>query len=80
MRPEWTRLERPGQAPAVWGDAQPRFDSAVLGPHFEELYQDWAARFADDAILDGQGRVVELLHVTAPADRNTFVYGDLPLA
>lgn len=28
---------------------------------------------------DSQGRAVELLYVTAPADRNVFIYGDLPL-
>ncbi len=72
MRPEWTRLERPGQAPAVWGDAQPRFDSAVLGPHFEELCRDWAARFAEDVILGGRAVGAASAVVNDRARRRTW--------
>ncbi len=41
MRPQWARLERPGNAVAVWRDVQPRFASAVLGPHFKTLCRAW---------------------------------------
>ncbi|HWM06390.1 MAG TPA: hypothetical protein VNP92_28955 [Actinophytocola sp.] len=58
MRPEWARLERPGQAETVWADARARFDSAVLGPHFEQLCRDWADRFAADATLGGRAATV----------------------
>jgi len=58
MRPEWTRLERPGQAETVWADARARFDSSVLGPHFEQLCRTWAARFADDATSGGRAAAV----------------------
>ena len=58
MRPEWTRLERPGQAGTVWADARARFDSSVLGPHFEQLCRTWATRFADDATHGGRAAAV----------------------
>lgn len=54
MRPEWARLERPGQAETVWADARACFDSAVLGPHFEQLCRDWVTRFVDDASVGGR--------------------------
>lgn len=72
MRPEWTRLERPGQAPAVWAAARPRFDATVLGPHFEELCRDWAARFADDAVLGGRAAGAGSAVVNDPARRRTW--------
>jgi len=72
MRPEWARLERPGQAGRVWGEARPRFESAVLGPHFEELCRSWAAHYADDATLGGAGAAVNSGIVNDPAVRRSW--------
>lgn len=45
MRPAWTRLERRHGA-QVWRSARRRFESALLGPHFEQLCRNWVAEFA----------------------------------
>lgn len=52
MRPAWTRLERRQGAP-VWGGARRRFESGVLGPHFEQLCRSWVAQFAAPETLGG---------------------------
>ncbi|MGH3838768.1 MAG: hypothetical protein ACRDSF_24195, partial [Pseudonocardiaceae bacterium] len=72
MRPEWARLERPGQAERVWADARARFESAVLGPHFEQLCRDWAARFADDATVGGRAATVTSGVVNDAARRRSW--------
>lgn len=72
MRPEWARLERPGQAETVWAGARARFESAVLGPHFEELCRDWTARFADDATIGGRAATVTSGVVNDAARRRTW--------
>lgn len=72
MRPEWARLERPGQAETVWADARARFDSAVLGPHFEQLCRDWAAHFADEVTVGGRAATVTSGVVNDAARRRTW--------
>ncbi len=52
MRPAWTRLER-RQGAQVWRSARRRFDSALLGPHFEQLCRTWVAEFAAPETLGG---------------------------
>ncbi|MBV9140613.1 MAG: ATP-binding protein [Pseudonocardiales bacterium] len=52
MRPAWTRLERRHGA-QVWLSARPRFESALLGPHFEQLCRTWVAEFAAPETLGG---------------------------
>jgi hypothetical protein len=42
MRPEWSRLEL-GKAEAVWRESAPKFDSRVMGPHFEQLCRAYTA-------------------------------------
>jgi AAA+ ATPase superfamily predicted ATPase len=42
MRPAWGQLERPGSAERVWAVSRSRFESQVLGPHFESLCRRWA--------------------------------------
>lgn len=46
MRPDWVRLET-GYAEAVWRNAQARFLSQVVGPHFEQLCREWIMSRAD---------------------------------
>ncbi|MGH3815819.1 MAG: ATP-binding protein [Pseudonocardiaceae bacterium] len=72
MRPDWARLERPGQAQTVWNDARARFESAVLGPHFEQLCRDWAERFADDTTLGGRAGTVAAGVVNDAGRRRTW--------
>ena len=52
MRPAWTRLERRHGA-QVWRSARRRFESTVLGPHFEQLCRTWVAEFAAPETLGG---------------------------
>jgi AAA+ ATPase superfamily predicted ATPase len=50
MRPEWSRLERRGQAAQVWRDSARRFTAAVVGPRFEQVCRDWIAAYAPPEI------------------------------
>jgi hypothetical protein len=43
MRPVWTQLEQ-RQAAAAWQRQLPTFSAKVVGPHFEAICRDWAAR------------------------------------
>jgi len=52
MRSTWTRLER-RQGAQVWRSVRQRFESAVLGPHFEQLCRTWVAEFAAPETLGG---------------------------
>lgn len=52
MRPAWTRLER-RQGAQVWRSARRRFESAILGPHFEQLCRTWVAESAASETLGG---------------------------
>lgn len=38
----------------AWADAQPRFRTHVLGPHFERLCRDFTFRFASPATIGGK--------------------------
>ncbi|NEC91886.1 ATP-binding protein [Streptomyces sp. SID12501] len=44
-RPKLALLDR-GMAEYVWETARPRFLSAVVGPHFEQICREWVAHFA----------------------------------
>ncbi|MGQ0465321.1 MAG: ATP-binding protein [Sporichthyaceae bacterium] len=72
MRPAWSRLERPGNAPAVWADARSRFESLVLGPHFERLARVWAADFAAPTTFGAAPATVGHAVVNDPARRRTW--------
>lgn len=52
MRPAWTRLER-RQGVQVWRSARRRFESALLGPHFEQLCRTWVAESAAPETFGG---------------------------
>ncbi|MBW1601344.1 ATP-binding protein [Streptomyces sp. JJ66] len=53
MRPVWDQLERPGNAARVWRASRRRFDSKVLGPHFEQICREWALHHADPDLFGG---------------------------
>lgn len=72
MRPEWTRLERPGNAATVWAQARARFLSGVVGPHFEQLCRTWSAQFADPRTFGGAVASVGAGVVNDPSRRRTW--------
>ena len=46
------------RAAEAWSYARSRFESGVLGPHFEDLCREWVRRFASPSTLGGRaGRV-----------------------
>lgn len=53
MRPVWARLERPGRGKQIWADSQDRYQTTVLGPHFERLARTWVRDFASAQTLGG---------------------------
>lgn len=56
MRPEWRSLEL-GEAGRVWSDAKPRFESQVMGPHFEKLCREHAMLAGSELFGSPAGRV-----------------------
>lgn len=50
MRPEWSRLERRGQAAQAWRDSNHRFATGVVGPRFEQVCRDWVHAYAPPEI------------------------------
>jgi len=50
MRPEWSRLERRGQAAQVWRSSAHRFTTSVVGPRFEQVCRDWMQAYAPSEI------------------------------
>jgi uncharacterized protein len=53
MRPEWSRLERRGQAARVWQDSARRFAGSVVGPQFEQVCRDWVQDYAPEEVAGG---------------------------
>jgi hypothetical protein len=43
----------------AWRAAAPRFSSAVLGPHFEQLAREFTLRYADGDLVGGTPAIVE---------------------
>lgn len=71
MRPEWTRLERPGAGAQVWRQSKERFSSLLLGPHFEELCRWWVSAHASGETLGGMPVRVASAVVNDPKRRET---------
>jgi uncharacterized protein len=53
MRPVWARLERPGRGEQTWADSQDRYQTTILGPHFERLARSWVRDYASAETLGG---------------------------
>ena len=66
VRPNWSRLERPGGAGAVWADVDTTMRSAVVGPAFEDIGREWVMSHASPDTLGG---VVADVGRTVVADR-----------
>ncbi|MFE4576590.1 AAA family ATPase [Streptomyces chartreusis] len=71
MRPEWSDLERPGQAPLVWERSQATFRSKVVGPHFEQVCRTWIRWYAAEDTLGGLRTRVESGTVPDPAAKTS---------
>lgn len=69
MRPQWSDLERPGYAEAVWDRAQPTFSSKVIGPHFEDVCRTWARWYAAPETFGGHRHRVESGTLPDPGTR-----------
>jgi hypothetical protein len=71
MRPVWDQLERPGSAARVWSASQHKFDSQILGPHFEQVCRTWALNHADPDMLGGLPAKVASGTVQDPEQRKS---------
>ncbi len=52
IRPDLHRFES-RQTQAAWSDARGRFESGVMGPHFEVIARAWTSRYASPDSLGG---------------------------
>lgn len=70
-RPRRPLLDR-GMAEQVWAQARPRFLSAVVGPHFEQICRDWVTHFAAPETFGGMPTDVTYGTVPDQAERTNF--------
>jgi DNA-binding transcriptional ArsR family regulator len=76
MRPEWSRLERRGQAAQVWQDSTRRFAGSVVGPRFEQICRDWMQDYAPEEVAGGV--VAQVCHgVINDSERKTAQQVDI---
>lgn len=71
LRPDIARFEV-RQTREAWANAEPRFKSQVLGPHFESLARSWTGRYASARTLGGRPRRVGFVQVSDPAAKRSF--------
>lgn len=53
QRPDWAEWERARDSARLWKRRQHRFDSNVLGPHFEQICREWAFSYAPEQTFGG---------------------------
>jgi AAA+ ATPase superfamily predicted ATPase len=58
------------RAADAWADAQARFATHVLGPHFEDLARRWTIRYASEQTTGGRLARVGATQVNDPAGRS----------
>jgi hypothetical protein len=58
------------RAADAWADAQARFATHVLGPHFEDLARHWTIRYASEQTTGGHLARVGATQVNDPAGRS----------
>lgn len=71
VRPDQARFQQ-RRTREAWDSAAARFDTQVLGPHFEELAREWTRRFASPETLGGRPRRVGFTSVNDPIGRERF--------
>ncbi|MEV0712515.1 AAA family ATPase [Nocardia aurea] len=82
-RPDWTKWERARDSARLWKRRRHRFESNVLGPHFEEVCRNWVADYAADTVFGGPITRVGSGMVNDPVSKTTHevdvvVFGELP--
>ncbi|MCP2317310.1 hypothetical protein APR12_002656 [Nocardia amikacinitolerans] len=83
QRPDWTEWERGRRTARLWERRRHRFESNVLGPHFEEVCRAWVADYAPEDFFGGHVTRVASGMVNDPAQQTTHevdiaVFGELP--
>jgi uncharacterized protein len=68
-RPDLARFEE-RRAVEAWADAQQRFSTHVLGPHFEDLARLWTMRYASEDTAGGRLVRVGATQLNDPAGRS----------
>jgi len=71
IRPDQARFDARRTAEA-WADAQDRFRSQVLGPHFETLARHWTATYASRKTLGGVARRVGFVKVDLKGEQRGY--------
>ncbi|MFF0451787.1 ATP-binding protein [Nocardia africana] len=71
LRPDWAQWERGRDTDRLWRRRRSRFDSNVLGPHFEQICRDWVAGYAPPETFGGYPGRIGSGVVNDPADRTT---------
>lgn len=71
LRPDIARFEA-RQTHEAWADAESRFKSQVLGPHFESLARSWTSLYASTRTLGGRARQVGFVQVSDPLAKQSF--------
>ncbi len=71
LRPDLARFEARHTADA-WTDAEPRFSSGVVGPHFEAIARRWTATYASRKTLGGAAKRVGFVQVNNPEGKTAY--------
>ncbi len=71
VRPDRARFEA-RRTQEAWSEAAARFETLVIGPHFDELAREWTRSFASPQTLGGRARQVGFTNVNDPAARERF--------
>lgn len=71
VRPDLARFEA-RRTREAWLAAAARFETQILGPHFEELAREWTRRFASTTTLGGVAGRVGFTRVNDAAHRTRF--------
>jgi len=69
VRPDLARFEA-REFREAWIEARPRFESNVLGPHFEDLARVWTSRFASRRTLGGRPSRVGFTQINDASNRS----------
>lgn len=71
VRPDRARFEQ-RRTQEAWVGAAARFETQVLGPHFEDLAREWTRSFASPETIGGRPGRVGFTYVNDPAARDRF--------
>ena len=71
LRPDLARFEA-RQTHEAWGNAESRFRSQVIGPHFESLARTWTSRYASARTLGGRAKRVGFVQVNDREFKQAF--------